>query len=115
NCGTSPVELLEGQLFGDRRGSLSGDTEQMGILVHAGEGTVFLDEVAQLPLGTQSKLLRAIEYQEILPAGAAEPVHVSCRIIASTTQDLMREVAEGRFQEDLFYRLNGVRIRIPPL
>jgi DNA-binding NtrC family response regulator len=116
NCGTSPVELLEGQLFGYRKGAFSGaETDQRGIFVHAGEGTVFLDEVAQLPLGTQAKLLRAIEYQEILPMGSADPVRVSARIIASTTRDLLREVADGRFQEDLFYRLNGVKIRIPPL
>lgn len=116
NCGTSPAELLESQLFGHCKGAFAGaEVDQQGIFVHAGQGTVFLDEVSQLPLGTQSKLLRAIEYQEILPLGGAEPVRVAPRIIASTTRDLAREVAEGRFQEDLFYRLNGVKIRIPPL
>lgn len=109
NCGTRPVELLEGQLFGDTNGTGT------GLLALAGTGTVFLDEVADLPLSTQAKLLRAIEYQEILPAGAAEPQKVECRIIASTTRELMREVAQGRFHEDLFYRLDGVKIRIPPL
>lgn len=116
HCATHPIELLEAQLFGQRKGAFLGaKSDQPGILLHAGEGTVFLDEVAQLPLATQSKLLRAIEFQEILPIGGAEPVRVSARIIASTTRDLIREVAEGRFQEDLFYRLNGVKIRIPPL
>jgi transcriptional regulator with PAS, ATPase and Fis domain len=74
-----------------------------------------LDEVSQLPLGTQSELLRAIEYGEIMPVGGSETVRVRARIIASTTRDLMREVAEARFQEDLFYRLDGVKIHIPAL
>ncbi len=116
HCAAQPVELLEAQLFGQKKGAHAGArSDQIGILQHAGEGTVFLDEVAQLPLPTQAKLLRAIEFQEILPLGAAEPVRVAARIIASTTRDLLREVAEKRFQEDLFYRLNGVKIRIPPL
>ncbi len=109
NCATRPVELLEGQLFGDAAGSGS------GLLVLAGMGTVFLDEVADLPLSTQARLLRAIEYQEVLPVGGSEPQRVECRIIASTTRELVREVAQGRFHEDLFYRLDGVKIRIPPL
>ena len=112
NCGTRPVELLESQLFGSQADTQS---ERPGLFRHAGEGTVFLDEVAQLPLGTQSELLRAIEYQEVMPVGGSEAVPVSARIIASTTRDLMREVADDRFQEDLFYRLDGVKIRIPPL
>lgn len=116
NCGTRPIELLESQLFGMHSGAVSEDrADQPGIFRHAGPGTVFLDEVAQLALGTQSELLRAIEYQEIMPVGGSETVQVNARIIASTTRDLMREVAEGRFQEDLFYRLDGVKILIPPL
>lgn len=116
NCGTRPVELLESQLFGVKAGALAGaTTDQPGLFRHAGTGTVFLDEVAQLPISTQAKLLRAIEYQEIMPVGGSETVRVNARIIASTTRDLMREVAEERFQEDLFYRLDGVKIRIPPL
>lgn len=116
HCLAHPSELLEAQIFGQRKGAFAGaDSDQPGMLRHAGEGTVFLDEVGQLPLATQAKLLRAIEFHEILPVGAAEPVRVSARIIASTTRDLEKEVSEGRFQEDLFYRLNGVKIRIPPL
>lgn len=115
HCGTQPVELLETQLFGVQKGSKGSDQDQWGILRHAGQGTVFLDEVSLLSLATQGKLLRAIEFQEILPIGGAEPVRVQCRIIASTTRDLLKEVADGRFQEDLFYRLVGVKIRIPPL
>lgn len=113
NCTTRPVELLESQLFGTvENGRNNG---QPGVLRHAGEGTVFLDEIAQLPLGTQAELLRAMEYQEIMPIGGSEAVKIGARIIASTKCDLSREVAEGTFQEDLFYRLDGVKIRIPPL
>lgn len=113
NCATRPVELLESQLFGAPTGEQSNG--QPGIFRHAGDGTVFLDEVSRLPLGTQAELLRAIEHQEIMPVGGSETFSVSARIIASTTRDLDREVADGHFQEDLFYRLDGVKIRIPPL
>ena len=116
NCSTRPVELLEAQLFGSKLASLSGSSaDQVGIFQHAGEGTVLLDEISELPLSTQAKLLRAIEYQEILPLGGSDPVHVSARMIATTTRDLAREVAERRFQDDLFYRLDGVKLTIPPL
>ncbi len=116
NCGTRPVEMLETQVFGSKATNGGGvAVSEDGLLLHAGEGTVFLDEVTDLPLSTQAKLLRAIEYQEILPLGSAEPMQVSCRIIASTTQDLGQEVAHERFHEDLFYRLDGVKLRIPPL
>ncbi|QDU36370.1 Transcriptional regulatory protein ZraR [Maioricimonas rarisocia] len=111
NCGTRPIELLESELFG----SETGGNSQPGILRTAGQGTVFLDEIAQLPMGTQTKLLRAIEYQESMPAGGSQTYSVQARIIASTSQDLMRLVGDGTFQEDLFYRLDGVKIRIPPL
>jgi len=112
NCGTHPLEILEAQLFGDNNRT---ENKQPGILLHAGEGTVFLDEISQLPMATQAKLLRAIEYQEVLPVGSSETVRVNARLIASTTNDLLREVADGNFQEDLFYRLDGVKIHIPPL
>jgi DNA-binding NtrC family response regulator len=116
NCGTRPVELLESQLFGSQSRTVSGTIfDQPGIFRNAGEGTVFLDEVSQLPMGIQAELLRAMEYQEIMPVGGSETVQVSARIIASTTRSLMREVAEGCFQEDLFYRLDGVKLHIPPL
>jgi DNA-binding NtrC family response regulator len=111
NCGTRPAELLESELFG----SETGNSSQPGILRTAGAGTVFLDEIAQLPMGTQTKLLRAIEYSESMPSGGSETYAVSCRIIASTSHDLTRLVGDGTFQEDLFYRLDGVKIRIPPL
>jgi DNA-binding NtrC family response regulator len=111
NCGTRPIELLEAELFG----SETGGKNQPGIIRTAGSGTVFLDEIASLPMGTQTKLLRAIEYQESMPSGGAETYSVHCRIIASTSEDLIRLVGDAKFQEDLFYRLDGVKIRIPPL
>lgn len=116
NCATMPVELLESQLFGHRKGAFTGaESDQPGVFQHAGDGTVFLDDVAQLPLGTQAKLLRVLELQEVVPLGSVDPQKVTARIVASTTRDLANEVSEGRFQEDLFYRLNGVKLRIPPL
>ncbi len=116
NCGMRPLEQLEGQLFGSEAAGVGGiQTAQPGLLRSAGDGTVFLDEISQLPMGTQAKLLRAIEYQEIMPLGASETVRVRARVIASTTRDLMQLTAKNEFQEDLFYRIDGVKIRIPPL
>lgn len=116
NCATRPPELLESQLFGSQASPLSPmAAEQPGIFRNAGEGTVFLDEVSQLPLSTQARLLRAMEYGEIMPHAALEPQSHQARIIAATSRDLSKEVAEGRFDEALFYRLDGVKIRIPPL
>ena len=85
------------------------------MFVHAGPGTVFLDEIGELPLGTQAKLLRAIEQKEVFPVGAEEPVKVEARILAATNKDLRAEVAAGRFREDLFYRFNVVSVSLPPL
>jgi DNA-binding NtrC family response regulator len=116
NCAAIPHDLLENQLFGHRKGAFTGaDRDQAGVFVHAGEGTVFLDEIAELPLATQAKLLRAIEQKEIMPVGANEPVRVEARIIASTNKALPAEVQAGRFREDLFYRLNVVTLTLPPL
>ncbi len=116
NCATRPTELLEGQLFGATAGVVAGTAGELpGSLRQAANGTVYLEEVSQLPLATQDKLLRAIEYQEIMPLGSSEPCKTHARIVAATTRDLGQEVAEGRFQEDLFYRLNGLKISIPPL
>jgi DNA-binding NtrC family response regulator len=116
NCAAIPHDLLENQLFGHRKGAFTGaDRDQAGVFVHAGAGTVFLDEVGEMPLATQVKLLRAIEQKEILPVGANEPVRVEARVLAATNKDLMREVEAGRFREDLYYRLNVVSIRVPAL
>jgi DNA-binding NtrC family response regulator len=116
NCAAIPHDLLENQLFGHRKGAFTGaDRDQPGVFVHAGQGTVFLDEIAELPTGTQAKLLRAIEMKEILPVGANEPIAVEARILAATNKNLAKEVEAGRFREDLFYRLNVVTITLPPL
>lgn len=110
NCGARPMEMLEVQLFGS-----NGPNETPGALRHAGEGTVFLDEVSLLPMGMQAELLRAIEYQEVIPVGGAEAIPIQTRIVTATTKDLSREVADSAFLEDLFYRLDGMKIPIPPL
>src|SRR5262249_18325616 len=116
NCAAIPHELLENQLFGHRKGAFTGaDRDQPGLFVHAGNGTVFLDEIGEMPLATQSKLLRAIEQKEILPIGANEPVRVEARVLAATNRDLRQLIEAGRFREDLYYRLNVVCIHIPPL
>ncbi len=116
NCAAIPHDLLENQLFGHRKGAFTGaDRDHPGVFVHAGSGTVFLDEIGEMPLATQAKLLRAIEQKEIMPVGAHEPIRVEARVLAATNKDLLKEVEAGRFREDLFYRLNVVCITIPPL
>ena len=116
NCAAIPAELLENQLFGHRKGAFTGaDRDQPGLFVHAGPGTVFLDEIAEMPLLTQAKLLRAIEEKEVLPVGASEPVRVEARILAATNKELRAEVTANRFREDLYYRLNIVTLTMPPL
>jgi DNA-binding NtrC family response regulator len=116
NCAAIPNELLENQLFGHRKGAFTGaDRDQAGVFVHAGDGTVFLDEIGELPAATQAKLLRAIEQKEVFPVGADEPVRVEARIMAATNKDLAKEVEAGRFREDLYYRFNVVTLRVPPL
>ena len=116
NCAAIPAELLENQLFGHRKGAFTGaDRDQPGLFVHAGPGTVFLDEIAEMPLLTQAKLLRAIEEKEVLPVGASEPVRVEARILAATNKELRAEVTSNRFREDLYYRLNIVTLTMPPL
>lgn len=116
NCAAIPHELLENQLFGHRKGAFTGaDRDQSGMFVHAAGGTIFLDEIGELPLATQAKLLRAIEQKEVHPVGANEPVAVEARILAATNKNLAKEVEAGRFREDLYYRLNVVSITLPPL
>jgi len=116
NCAAIPHELLENQLFGHRKGAFTGaDRDQPGVFVHAGAGTVFLDEIGEMPLATQAKLLRAIEQKEVFPVGANEPIRVEARVLAASNKDLAKEVEAGRFREDLFYRLNVVCVAVPPL
>lgn len=116
NCAAIPNELLESQLFGHRKGAFTGaDKDMEGLFQRAGNGTLFLDEIGEMSLLTQAKILRAIEQKEILPVGASEPVNVTTRIIAATNKDLAKSVEAGKFREDLYYRLNVVSLRLPPL
>ncbi|MEO8601357.1 MAG: sigma-54 dependent transcriptional regulator [bacterium] len=117
NCGAIPETLIESQLFGHLRGSFTGAvSNQEGLFQRARNGTIFLDEIGDLPLAMQVKLLRAIESKEVLPVGATSPIKVDVRIVAATNRDLRREATEaGRFREDLYYRLNVFGIEIPPL
>jgi two-component system response regulator PilR (NtrC family) len=116
NCGAIPEHLLESQLFGHLRGSFTGAiSNQEGLFQRARGGTIFLDEIGDLPLNLQVKLLRAIEQKEILPVGATTPLKIEIRVIAATNRDLQQAVDEGRFRDDLYYRLNVIGIEIPAL
>jgi DNA-binding NtrC family response regulator len=116
NCAAIPNDLLEGQLFGHKKGAFTGaDRDAAGVFRHAADGTVFLDEIGELPLPTQAKLLRVIEQKEVFPVGADEPETVRARVVAATNKDLQAEADAGRFRPDLFYRLNVISIRLPPL
>jgi two-component system response regulator PilR (NtrC family) len=116
NCAAIPETLLESQLFGHVRGAFTGAvTAQEGLFSRARGGTIVLDEIGDMPFGLQSKLLRTIESKEILPVGSTLPVTVDVRIIAASNHDLRRMVDEGKFREDLYYRLNVVNVLLPPL
>lgn len=116
NCTATPRELIESQLFGHRRGSFTGATSNyLGVIRTAKGGTLFLDEIGDLSLDLQPKLLRFLEAGEIQPLGEARPLKVDVRVIAATNADLAVAVAEKRFREDLYHRLNIIRIHIPPL
>jgi DNA-binding NtrC family response regulator len=116
NCAAIPETLLESQLFGHVRGAFTGAvTAQEGLFARARGGTIFLDEIGDLPTGLQSKLLRAIEAKEILPVGSTHPVTIEVRIITATNRELLAMVEDGTFREDLYYRLNVVQIHLPPL
>jgi DNA-binding NtrC family response regulator len=116
NCAAIPENLLESQLFGHVRGAFTGAvTSQEGLFTRARGGTIFLDEIGDMPFGLQSKLLRAIETKEVLPVGSTQTIAVDVRIIAASNHDLGQMVDEGKFREDLYYRLNVVHIPLPPL
>src|SRR5688572_8670556 len=116
NCTAVPKELSEGYLFGYRRGAFTGAiSDSQGVIRTAAGGTLFLDEIGDLPLDVQPKLLRFLQEGEIQPLGEQRPSKVDVRIIAATNTDLEEMVAQGRFREDLYYRLNVIRLRVPPL
>ena len=116
NCGAIPTNLIESELFGHEKGAFTGAFErQVGRFAHAEGSTMFLDEVGELPLDAQVKLLRVLQSGEIQPLGSRHASHVDVRVIAATNRNLAEDIAEGRFREDLYYRLNVVPVSIPPL
>jgi len=116
DCGAIPPTLIESELFGHERGAFTGATAtRRGVFEAAAAGTVFLDEIGELPLGIQAKLLRAVEAREVLRLGSTKPIAIAVRFVAATNRELASEVAAGRFRRDLYFRLDGVTLRIPPL
>lgn len=116
NCGAIPAELMESEFFGHKKGSFTGaHADKDGLFQAAHGGTLFLDEVAELPLPMQVKLLRAIQEKTVRPVGAATEIKVDVRILSATHKDLARLVEEGKFRHDLYYRINVIELRVPPL
>ena len=116
NCAAIPKELIEAELFGCEKGAFTGaHAKRIGKFEEASGGTIFLDEIGELELGLQSKILRVLQEKEIERLGSNRKIKVDCRVISSTNRDLKKEVREGRFREDLFYRLNVIEIKVPPL
>jgi two-component system response regulator PilR (NtrC family) len=116
NCAAIPEPLLESELFGHARGAFTGAVDNKeGLLRTAGDGTIFLDELGDMPLSIQAKLLRAIESREVQPVGSTRRVQIHARLLAATNRDLRTDAADGRFRDDLYYRLAVVEIHVPPL
>lgn len=116
NCGAIPAELVESELFGHRKGSFTGaHTDRPGLIRSAEGGTLFLDEIGELPLPMQVKLLRVIQERRVRAVGATQEVPVDVRFVSATHQDLTLALAEGRFREDLYYRINVIDLHVPPL
>src|SRR3954468_9009342 len=116
NCGAIPSELMESEFFGHKRGIFTGGvTDKVGLIPSAEGGTLFLDEIADLPLHMQVKLLRVIQEKSVRPVGESREVQVDVRILSATHRNLAALVAEGKFREDLFYRVNVIEVRVPPL
>ncbi len=116
NCGAIPSELMESELFGHRKGSFTGaHTDRPGLIRSAEGGTLFLDEIGELPLPMQVKLLRVIQERRVRAVGATQEVPVDVRFVSATHQDLTLALAEGRFREDLYYRINVIDLHVPPL
>lgn len=116
SCGAIPESLIESELFGHKKGAFTGaDSDKEGLFQAAEGGTVFLDEIGELPESTQVKLLRVLQERKIKPVGGNRELPIDCRIVAATNRDLREEVQQGTFREDLFYRLNVIPIELPPL
>ncbi len=116
NCSAIPENLLESELFGFKKGSYTGAiADKKGLMEEANHGTIFLDEIGDMSLSLQSKMLRVLENGEVRRIGETESKKIDVRIIAATNKDLWKEIGAGRFREDLFFRLNVVRIHVPPL
>ncbi|MBF0227142.1 MAG: sigma-54-dependent Fis family transcriptional regulator [Desulfobacterales bacterium] len=116
NCGSIPENLLESELFGYKKGAFTGaDRNKKGLFEEANDGTIFLDEIGELPLNLQVKLLRVIQESEIRPIGDSKSMKIDVRVLAATAKNLEEEVLKGTFREDLFYRLNVLRIKLPSL
>jgi two-component system response regulator PilR (NtrC family) len=116
NCGAIPETLIESELFGHVRGAFTGAVaDHVGLFKQADQGTIFLDEVGELPLHLQVKLLRVLQEKSFTPVGGSKPLNVDVRVISATNRDLRKDMEDGRFREDLFYRLNVVQMVMPPL
>jgi len=116
NCGAIPEGTIDSELFGHKKGAFTGaNEERKGYFEEADKGTIFLDEVGELPLGTQARLLRVLEYGEFIKVGSSKVQKASPRVVAATNVDLLEATYQGKFREDLYYRLNTVPLRIPPL
>lgn len=116
NCSAIPESLLESELFGYKRGAFTGAvSDKKGLILMADEGSLFLDEIGDMPVALQAKLLKVLESGEVMPLGDTRPKHSDIRLITATNQDIEKKVKEGTFREDLYYRINVIEITIPPL